>query len=196
MTSEQDEVDRRRAARIPINAEFASLPTATFISDLSEYGVFVHTPAPSPPGTRLRLRFTVLLDDPVIIEGEGRVVRQQYEPVSGMGIELTDLAPEMILRINDVVSRQRPLDLGPPLPREDTETDTLEAARTLTRGGAEDPLDTAQTLRREDGVGRAGGLFRPPSSQRAADEHAKTGLFQPVGGPGGTSIEDDDDAEQ
>lgn len=186
MASDQDEPDRRRAARIPINAEFATMPSATFISDLSEYGVFVHTPAPSPRGTRLRLRFTVLLDDPVILEAEGRVVRQQYEPVSGMGIEFSELAPEMILRINDVVSRQRPLDLGPPLSREDTDTSTLA------RGSMEDPLDTAQTLRREDGVvaRKAGGLFRPPRS--GADEHAKTGLFQPVGGP----LEDDPDAEQ
>lgn len=168
------------------------MSTATFISDLSEYGVFVHTHAPSPRGTRLRLRFTVLLDDPVIIEGEGRVVRQQYEPVAGMGIEFTELAPEMILRIDDVVSRQRPLELGPPLPREDTDTDTLDAAKTLTRGGLEDPLDTAQTLRRDEGMGfgKAGGLFRPPRT--GTDEHAKTGLFQPVGG----GIEDDPDAEQ
>lgn len=189
MASDQDEPDRRRAARIPINAEFASMPSATFISDLSEYGVFVHTHHPSPRGTRLRLRFTVLLDDPVIIEGEGRVVRQQYEPVSGMGIEFSDLAPEMILRINDVISRQRPLELGPPLSREDT--DTLDAASTLTRGGGvEDPLDTAQTLRRSEGASKAGGLFRPPRT--GADENAKTGLFQSVGG----SLEDDPDAEQ
>lgn len=199
MASEQDEPDRRRAARIPINAEFASMPSATFISDLSEYGVFVHTHHPSPRGTRLRLRFTVLLDDPVIIEGEGRVVRQQYEPVSGMGIEFSDLAPEMILRINDVISRQRPLELGPPLSREDadtdTGTDTLDAASTLTRGGGvEDPLDTAQTLRRSDGAGKAGGLFRPPRT--VADENAKTGHFQSVGGSVGGSIEDDPDAEQ
>lgn len=169
-SDDQDGPDRRRAARIPINAEFATMPSATFISDLSEYGVFVHTPAPSPRGTRLRLRFTVLLDDPVILEAEGRVVRQQYEPVSGMGIEFSELSPEMILRINDVVSRQRPLDLGPPLSREDA-------------------LDTAQTLRREDGVltGRAGGLFRPPRS--GADENAKTGIYRPVEG-------DDPDAEQ
>ncbi len=191
------ETDRRRAARIPINAEFATMPSATYISDLSEYGVFVHTPGPLPRGTRLKLRFTVLLDDPVIVEGEGRVVRQQYEPISGMGIEFTDLSPEMILRINDVVSRQRPRELGPPLSREDdTEADALEAARTLTRGGLPisstiDPLDTAQTLRREGpfSLGTKG-KFRPPPMPGAADEHAKTGLYQPV-----TDADTDSDAE-
>jgi hypothetical protein len=197
MDDEQDAAsDRRRAARIPINSEFASVPSATYISDLSEYGVFVHTPSPSPRGAKLKLRFTVLLDDPVIVEGEGRVVRQQYEPVSGMGIEFTELAPEMVLRINDVISRQRPRDLGPPLPREDDpEADPLDAASTLTRGGVgEDPLDTADTLRRGDGAdpldtaqtlrrggtGPMGGAFRPPPMPGSADENAKTGLFQPV----------------
>ncbi len=200
MASEDDDAgDRRRAARIPVNAEFASIPSATFISDLSEYGVFVHTPTPSPRGARLRLRFTVLLDDPVIVEAEGRVVRQQFEPYAGMGIEFTELAPEMILRINDVVSRQRPRDLGPPLGREDgteadadTETDPLETAQTLTRGAEADPLDTAQTLRREGGGKTFAVTFRPPPSL-GADEHAKTGIHQPVGkGPGG----EDPDAEQ
>jgi hypothetical protein len=199
MDDEQgDASDRRRAARIPVNAEFASMPSATYISDLSEYGVFVHTPNPSPRGTKLKLRFTVLLDDPVIVEGEGRVVRQQYEPVSGMGIEFSDLTPEMILRINDVVSRQRPRDLGPPLHRlfddaaddDDAEANMLDTAQTLTRGSASDePFDTAQTLRRGGGgapvfgapvFGASKGGFRPPPMPSAADENAKTGLYQPV----------------
>jgi hypothetical protein len=194
MESDQDDSgDRRRGARIPVNAEFASMPSATFISDLSEYGVFVHTTSPAPRGTKLRLRFTVLLDDPVIVECEGRVVRQQYQPVSGMGIEFTDLSPEMILRINDVISRQRPLDLGPPLARDEDDTDTLEAARTLTRGDVEheDPIDTAQTLRRDEG---AAPMFAPPKAG-GADENAKTGLYQPVEGAVSAGIEDPD-AEQ
>lgn len=122
---EQDESERRRAERIRINAEFATMPSATYISDLSEYGVFVHTPSPAPLGSNLKLRFTVLLDDPVIVEGEGRVVRQQREP-SGMGIEFTDLSPEMILRVNDVISRQRPRDSGPPIEAEPILPDNSE----------------------------------------------------------------------
>jgi len=190
--------DRRRAARIPINTEFASMPSATFISDLTEYGVFVHTPTPSPRGSKLKLRFTVLLDDPVIIEGEGRVVRQQFSPVSGMGIEFTELAPEMILRINDVVSRQRPRDSGPPLARAEDDDDVLDAASTLTQGSADDSgelsdiSDTAQTIRREAVAPRGGastsgrfrlpgssGTFRPPQLP-SADEHAKTAIYPPV----------------
>lgn len=129
-----DKVDdeRRRAERIRINAEFAAMSSATYISDLSEYGVFVHTPSLSPMGTTLKLRFTVLLDDPVIVEAEGRVVRHQEEPTRGMGIEFTDLAPEMILRINDVVARQRPRDSGPPLAAPPEEVS--ESASTLIQG--------------------------------------------------------------
>jgi len=124
--------ERRRAERIRINAEFAAM-SPTYISDLSEYGVFVHTPSLSPMGTTLKLRFTVLLDDPVIVEAEGRVVRHQEEPTRGMGIEFTDLAPEMILRINDVVARQRPRDSGPPLGSAPPEG-VSESASTLIRG--------------------------------------------------------------
>jgi hypothetical protein len=178
--ADDDASDRRRAARIPINAGFATMPSATYISDLSEYGVFVHTPSPSPRGSKLKLRFTVLLDDPVIVEGEGRVVRQQYEPVPGMGIEFTELSPEMILRINDVVSRQRPRDLGPPLARRDDGEPGFDAADTLRSDRAAASTDAA-----------AGGLFRPPPRPGPADENAKTSLYRAL------NVElDDPDSEQ
>ena len=60
--ADDDDHDRRRAERIPIYTEFAAMPSATYISDLSEYGVFVHTQQPAPMGTKLKLRFTVLLE--------------------------------------------------------------------------------------------------------------------------------------
>ena len=161
MSDEDEASERRRAERIPINTEFASMPSATYISDLSEYGVFVHTPTPSALGSRIKLRFTVLLDDPVIVEGEGRVVRHQAEPTPGMGIEFTDLEPEMILRINDVLSRQRPRDSGPPLPAH-------ESLGALVND--EDDEDD------ED----ASGTFRPLMPSRSPDEDARTGIYQPV----------------
>ncbi|MCX4248006.1 PilZ domain-containing protein [Paraliomyxa miuraensis] len=186
--------ERRRAERVPINTEFAAMPSATYISDLSEYGVFVHTSAPSPLGSTIKLCFTVLLDDPVIVEAEGRVVRHQYEPAVGMGIEFTDLSPDMIERINAVMERQQPVDSGPPLPKaegldllgfdsDDGEPDAIDAVA--------DPMDAAQTLDR----GRvpaespaSSGRFRPPplpgpGLMRSSDEDAKTGLYQPVEDP-------------
>lgn len=196
-----DHQDRRRAERIPINTEFAAVPSAVYISDLSEYGVFVHTDTPSPLGTKLKLRFTVLLDDPVIVEGEGRVVRHQEDPSPGMGIEFTELSPEMILRVNDVLARQRPRDSGPPLPAAEG-LGSLAYDSDDGEGEHEDPLDTAATLM----LGRAAselvrppppsasssGVFRPPPMPGGgASEEAKTGIYEPV-----SAAMDDSDSEQ
>lgn len=107
--------DRRRAERVPVNAQFeAAESTLTYVRDLSERGVFLQTTQRMPIGALLSLRFTVVLDDPVLIEGQGRVVRHQASP-PGMGIEFTDLDPTMILRIHDAVAHERPRDSGPPL---------------------------------------------------------------------------------
>jgi hypothetical protein len=106
--------DRRRAERAPVNAEFETLTAATFISDLSELGVFVQTNRRTPIGAIVDLNFTVLLDDPVVLAARGRVVRHQANP-PGMGIEFVAPSPELLLRIHDVVSRQRPRDLGVPI---------------------------------------------------------------------------------
>lgn len=188
--------DRRRAERIPINTAFAAMPSATYISDLSELGVFVHTPTPSAMGSMIKLRFTVLLDDPVIVEAEGRVVRHQQEPTPGMGIEFTEVSPEMILRINDVVARQRPRDSGPPLPKaeglgtlgydSDDDVEPVEAAHAPRRD--DDSLDAATTLQRGEvpsTSASSSGMFRPPpmpGGRARSDDDAKTGLYQPVEG--------------
>lgn len=68
-------------------------PRATTpVSDLSESGVFVHTETPLPIGSDIELRFTVMLDEPVLFVGRGRVVRHQMgdEP-HGMGVEFVEL---------------------------------------------------------------------------------------------------------
>lgn len=179
--ADDDGHDRRRAERIPINTEFAAMPSATYISDLSEYGVFVHTDQPAAMGTKLKLRFTVVLDDPVVIAAEGRVVRHQHDP-QGMGIEFTELDPETILRINDVVSRQRPRDSGPPLAREGGE-DGLDSAETLVRG------ETAAV----DDDGSAPRTFRPPplpgGAKAEVDETQKTAMFRAVSESAGEDSE-------
>lgn len=106
--------ERRRAERVPVNAEFGSIPTPTYVSDLSKHGVFVHTSQDLPIGTTITLRFTVLLDDPVGIVARGRVARHQQSP-KGLGIEFLELSPEMLLRIDDIIANRRPRDLGPPI---------------------------------------------------------------------------------
>lgn len=114
MTGGDDNSDRRRAERVPVNAEFGRLPAPTYVSDLSERGVFVHTDQRVGLGTTLTVRFTVLLDDPVVIEARGRVVRVSDDP-AGIGVEFLQLSPDMLLRLGDVITHQRPRELGPPI---------------------------------------------------------------------------------
>lgn len=111
MTDEPPE--RRRAERVAVNAEFGTMPGLVHVSDLSEHGVFVHTDRVPSLGALVTVRFTVLLDDPVVIAARGKVVRHQAEP-RGVGIEFTKLSPDMVLRIGDVVTHQRPRLLEEP----------------------------------------------------------------------------------
>ncbi len=110
MADDDEAKERRRAERVPVNAEFGAMPSMVYVSDLSEHGVFVHTFRFVALGTKVQVRFTVLLDDPVLISAHGRVVRHQQQP-AGVGIEFARLDPETVLRIGDIVTRQRPRDL-------------------------------------------------------------------------------------
>lgn len=100
--------DRRRGDRLPINPEFAALDpgSLTYASNLSEYGVFLNTRVRLPVGTPVELKFTVLLDDPVVISGTGRVVHHQDEP-RGMGVVFGNLSAEMHLRVIDAINWHR-----------------------------------------------------------------------------------------
>lgn len=100
--------ERRRSERYAVNAEFAELEpgSVTFVSNLSEHGVFVNTRTRLPVGTPVDLRFTILLDDPVVISGPGRVVHHQDEP-RGMGIAFGNLSAEMQLRVIDAIGWHR-----------------------------------------------------------------------------------------
>jgi len=106
--------ERRRGERIPINHEFESGDGGTWVSDLSLGGVFVHTEELLPVGSTIELRFTILIDDPVVIEAFGKVVRHSHKP-RGMGVEFAAMRPEMNQRIEDVLARRQPLDSGAPL---------------------------------------------------------------------------------
>jgi hypothetical protein len=142
--------ERRRAERVPVNAEFGAMPSMVYVSDLSEHGVFVHTDKFVPLGTTLQVRFTVLLDDPVVISARGRVVRHQHDP-QGVGIEFTRVTPDMVLRIGDIVAQQRPRELPlatalPEAPRR-TATTPPTAPRSpgdtrVTRPPIDPPADT------------------------------------------------------
>ncbi|MBK8262358.1 MAG: PilZ domain-containing protein [Nannocystis sp.] len=100
--------ERRESERYSVNHELARVRPGSiaYISNISETGVFVSTRHRLPVGAALELRFTVLMDDPVLISGKGKVAYHLDEP-RGMGVEFVDLPPDMALRVADVVSQAR-----------------------------------------------------------------------------------------
>src|SRR5438132_8808149 len=88
---------RRREPRHVINREFASVEEfiAEYVANISRTGAFIRSTDPLPVGTRVALRFTVVLHELETIEGTGQVVRVVppggSEP-SGMGVVFTELS--------------------------------------------------------------------------------------------------------
>ena len=96
-----EKVSRPRPRRVDVNFEFESLDRLSqFVSNISRSGCFVRTRDPWPVGTRLNLRFTVLLEDLEIVEARGEVVRVSERP-RGMGVKFIDLS----VASRDVVDR-------------------------------------------------------------------------------------------
>jgi uncharacterized protein (TIGR02266 family) len=86
----------RREKRRVINREFASVDDFIFeyVVNISRSGAFIRSDDPLPVGTKVALRFTVIMDEIETIEGQGQVVRVVpaggAEP-SGMGVVFTEL---------------------------------------------------------------------------------------------------------
>lgn len=100
--------ERRRGDRHAINPEFAALEpgSLTYVSNLSETGVFINSRVRLPVGAAVDLCFTVLLDEPIVIQGPGRVIHHQDEP-RGMGVAFTNLSAVMQLRVIDAINWYR-----------------------------------------------------------------------------------------
>ena len=91
--------EKRQGPRIEINHEFRSVEAflREYAMNVSMDGVFIRTAEVLPEGMAVRLRFSVVLDDLEIIEGEGRVVRSVTAEESkdpGMGVVFTSLTDE------------------------------------------------------------------------------------------------------
>ena len=71
----------RQDERVTINKEFDSFDQfiQEYVTNISRSGVFVKSKQPLPIGTRVNLRFTVIMDDIETIEGVGEVVRLEGE---------------------------------------------------------------------------------------------------------------------
>ena len=100
-------VDRRIETRQTVNLDFKSVDEfiAEYVSNISRSGVFIKSEQPLPIGTRVTLKFTVIMDDLETIEGVGEVVRViDAAPGvhAGMGvvfISLTGYSRQLIERI-------------------------------------------------------------------------------------------------
>ena len=93
MTKKDAEGEHRHEGRLTINKEFESFDAfiQEYVTNISRSGVFVKSKAPMPIGTRVNLRFTVIMDDVETIEGVGEVVRVQTDP-PGMGVVFRELS--------------------------------------------------------------------------------------------------------
>lgn len=88
----------RKDKRVTVNVEFASRDKfiREYVTNISKSGMFIATHEPLPVGTRINLKFTVMIDGrPEVVEGEGAVVRVLREGVkdrkAGMGVAFTCL---------------------------------------------------------------------------------------------------------
>src|SRR5258708_1800911 len=87
------EADKRGGDRVPINKEFESFDAfiQEYVTNISRTGVFIKSTTPLAIGTRVNLRFTVIMDDIETIEGVGEVMRVEKDP-PGMGVVFRELS--------------------------------------------------------------------------------------------------------
>lgn len=82
---------KREGERITINKEFESFDAfiQEYVTNISRTGVFIRAHKPPPIGTKVNLRFSVIMDDIETIEGVGEVVRVEKD---GMGVVFRELS--------------------------------------------------------------------------------------------------------
>jgi hypothetical protein len=95
--------DKREGQRVTINKEFESFDAfiQEYVTNISKTGVFIKSTLPLAVGTRVNLRFTVIMEDIESIEGIGEVVRVEKEP-PGMGVvfrELSGYSKDLIAKL-------------------------------------------------------------------------------------------------
>ena len=90
---DEDQEAPRRDERVTINKEFESYDAFIneYVTNISRTGVFIRSKTPLAVGTKVNLRFTVIMDDIETIEGIGEVVRVHEDP-AGMGVVFTELS--------------------------------------------------------------------------------------------------------
>lgn len=98
----------RQHSRVDVNQEFAAIDEyiAEYVSNISQGGVFIRSKNPLPVGTKVELKFSVILDDVETVEGEGEVVRVDRDgPEAGMGVAFTRLTASSKRLIDKILER-------------------------------------------------------------------------------------------
>jgi hypothetical protein len=100
--------DKRENDRLTINKEFESFDAfiQEYVTNISRTGVFIKSNAPLSVGTRVNLRFTVIMEDIETIEGIGEVVRVEKDP-PGMGVVFRELSAYSKDLIDNLLTRKR-----------------------------------------------------------------------------------------
>ena len=92
--------DKRREERVTINKEFESFDAfiQEYVTNISKTGVFIKSTQPLAVGTRVNLRYSVIIDDIETIEGVGEVVRVEKDPpgMGGLFRELSGYSKDLI----------------------------------------------------------------------------------------------------
>jgi uncharacterized protein (TIGR02266 family) len=88
--------ERRATVRRLINREFGSVDEfiKEYVNNISRTGAFIRSDDPLPIGTKVQLKFTVIMDELETIEGIGEVVRvvpAGGRQPPGMGVVFTEL---------------------------------------------------------------------------------------------------------
>src|SRR5690606_5194283 len=81
--------EKRQHDRVDINTEMWCIEEyiSEYVMSQSQGGIFIRSRKPLESGTRVTLKFTVILDDIETVEGEGEVVRVESSPEHmGMGV--------------------------------------------------------------------------------------------------------------
>jgi uncharacterized protein (TIGR02266 family) len=102
-----------RAARVRINEEFAQVEAFIneYVSDISATGVFIRSKDPLPVGTRVNLKFSLVLDELHVVEAVGEVMRTSQKPL-GMGVAFRSVTPETARLIGRAVKERRARVVG------------------------------------------------------------------------------------
>lgn len=97
-----------RDDRVTINHEFSSVEEfiSEYVTNISRSGVFIKTKHPLDVGTKVNLKFTVIIEDLETIEGIGEVIRVSANP-PGMGVVFVTLTTHSHDLITKLITRRR-----------------------------------------------------------------------------------------